>query len=140
MSPEDPEENTNLAALACHYSERLDDVGTALTRDGAFGLILIDGARLEQIERNYGVQAHRRALESFRLLVREACDPDLEEADILVDLLLQVHADAAAALVVADRGDVSRCSRHCRELDRIVKAPHPAARQEAGDGDFAGLP
>lgn len=84
VSPKDLEETTNLADQACPYSQRLDLIGKALSRDGAFGLILIDGAGLERIERSYGVQAHRRALESFRALVREACGTDLEEADIIV--------------------------------------------------------
>lgn len=84
MSPDHLEATADLATLACHYSERLDQVGNALSRDGAFGLILIDGVRLERIERSYGVQAHRRALEAFRLLVREACSSDLEEADVIV--------------------------------------------------------
>ena len=84
VSLDDPDENTNLSALACHYSERLDQVANALSRDGACGLILIDGARLERIELSYGIQAHRRALEALRLLVREACRSDLEEADIVV--------------------------------------------------------
>ncbi len=84
MSPDHLETTADLATLACHYSERLDQVGNALSRDGAFGLILIDGVRLERIERSYGVQAHRRALEAFRLLVREACSSDLQEADVIV--------------------------------------------------------
>jgi len=84
VSPDHLETTADLATLACHYSERLDQVGNALSRDGAFGLILIDGVRLERIERSYGVQAHRRALEAFRLLVREACSSDLEEADVIV--------------------------------------------------------
>ncbi len=84
MSPDHLQATADLATLACHYSERLDQVGNALSRDGAFGLILIDGVRLERIERSYGVQAHRRALEAFRLLVREACSSDLEEADVIV--------------------------------------------------------
>ena len=84
MSPDHLQATADLATLACHYSERLDQVGNALSRDGAFGLILIDGVRLERLERSYGVQAHRRALEAFRLLVREACSSDLKEADIIV--------------------------------------------------------
>jgi len=78
------DEPTDSASLACHYTERLDEIGKALSRDGAFGLILVDGATLERIERSYGVQAHRRALEAFQQLVREACNTDLADADFLV--------------------------------------------------------
>jgi len=84
VSPDDPEEITNGAGLACHYSERLEPIGNALSRDSAFGLILIEGNALQKIERNYGVQAHRRALEALRVLVREACGADLQEADLVV--------------------------------------------------------
>ena len=84
MRPDDLEKTANFTALACHYSERLHQVGKALSRDGAFGLILIDGAPLERIEHNYGVQAHRRALEAFRRLVCEACSSDLGEDDCVV--------------------------------------------------------
>jgi EAL domain-containing protein (putative c-di-GMP-specific phosphodiesterase class I) len=84
VSPDDPEENANLASPTCHYSERIELVGNALSRDGAFGLILIEGAGLERIERSYGVLAHRRALEAFHALVREGCGSDLEEADLIV--------------------------------------------------------
>jgi EAL domain-containing protein (putative c-di-GMP-specific phosphodiesterase class I) len=84
VSPEESKETTNLAGQVCHYGERLDRVGKALSRDGVFGLILIEGAGLERIERNYGVQAHRRALENLYTLVREACSTDLEEGDLIV--------------------------------------------------------
>lgn len=81
---DETKESTESDSLAGHYSERVEAVGKALARDGVFGLILIDGAPLERIERSYGVQAHRRALEAFQQLVREACKPDLREEDFLV--------------------------------------------------------
>jgi EAL domain-containing protein (putative c-di-GMP-specific phosphodiesterase class I) len=56
----------------------------ALSRDGALGLILIDGAPLERIERSYGVQAHLRAVETLRGLLSEACSADLEGHDVIV--------------------------------------------------------
>jgi len=67
-----------------HYNECIEKVGTALARDGAMGVILIDGAPLERIERSYGVQAHRKAADMLRKLVREACRQDLAEHDLLV--------------------------------------------------------
>ncbi len=67
-----------------HFTEQIETIGQALSRDGALGVILIDGAPLERIERRYGVQAHRRASEMLRAIVREACGPDLSSGDIVV--------------------------------------------------------
>ena len=67
-----------------HYSELIESIGTALSRDGALGLILIDGSPLERIERSYGVQPHERAIETLRTLVAESCSSDLEEDDLIV--------------------------------------------------------
>ncbi len=47
------------------FSERIEQIGSALARDGALAFILIDGAPLERIERSYGVQAHRKATEKL---------------------------------------------------------------------------
>jgi EAL domain-containing protein (putative c-di-GMP-specific phosphodiesterase class I) len=83
VSDEYPEETASLVPEVGLYNERLEQIEKALCRDAAFGLILIDGLPLERIERLYGVQAHRRAIEAFRKLVREACGQDLEESDII---------------------------------------------------------
>ena len=56
----------------------------ALARDGALGLILIDGARLERIERIYGITAHTRAMETLRALVAESCSQDFAAGDVIV--------------------------------------------------------
>ena len=116
MSPDDPEENANLASLSCHYSERLDLVGNALSRDGAFGLILIEGAGLERIERSYGVPAHRRALEAFHALVREGCGSDLEEADLVVGG--SANPDELAIMFFRPRSDDSFYRERLPELTR----------------------
>lgn len=67
-----------------HLGERIEQIGGALERDGAIGVIVVDGSPLERIERSFGVQAHRRATETLRRLVREACDRDLGDHDLLV--------------------------------------------------------
>ena len=69
---------------AGHYSEHVERIGSALRRDGALGLILIEGTPLERIERRYGVQAHCRAIEMLRTLVNDACRQDLSEHDLVV--------------------------------------------------------
>ena len=67
-----------------HFSECVSRIGAALARDGALGVILIDGAPLERIERSYGVQAHRKATDMLRKLVKEACRQDLSQHDLVV--------------------------------------------------------
>ena len=47
-------------------------------------MILIDGAPLERIERSYGVQAHRKASEMLREVVRDACSQELSEHDLIL--------------------------------------------------------
>jgi EAL domain-containing protein (putative c-di-GMP-specific phosphodiesterase class I) len=78
-----PQDTPSDLAAPGHYSASLEEIGKALCRDGAFGVILIDGVPLDRIERSYGVQAHRRAIESFHRLVRDACNQDLHEFDII---------------------------------------------------------
>ncbi|MAG32807.1 MAG: hypothetical protein CL908_18165, partial [Deltaproteobacteria bacterium] len=81
----DPSEELSCDGVeARHYLDRIAQIGDALTRDGAMGLILIDGTSLERIERSYGVQAHHNAGEMLRTLVREACRQDLSEHDLVV--------------------------------------------------------
>lgn len=67
-----------------HYGERIELIGEALARDGAFGVILIDGGPLERIERSYGVPAHRKAAEMLRSIVFEACRQDLSGHDLVI--------------------------------------------------------
>jgi len=80
----DPETQAEEASEPIHYAECVTQVGAALARDGALGVILIDGTPLERIERTYGVQAHRKATDMLRTLVREACRQDLSEQDLVV--------------------------------------------------------
>jgi EAL domain-containing protein (putative c-di-GMP-specific phosphodiesterase class I) len=67
------------------YSMHVDAIGDALSRDGAVGIILIDAAPLEKIERRYGVEAHRNAIEELRAIVRETCRNDLQPDDLIVE-------------------------------------------------------
>ena len=69
---------------AGHYIERIDEIGTALSSDVALGLILVDGSSLERIERSYGVEAHRRAIETLRNLIGESCRENFEVHDVIV--------------------------------------------------------
>src|ERR1700756_92302 len=74
-----------------------------------------------------------------RLLVAVGPAGTGEEADIVVDLLLEVHADAAPALIVAHSGDVGGRAWCGREQDGVFEIAHPRPAQESGDRDLAGL-
>lgn len=56
-----------------------------MRRDGALGLILVQGGPLEEIERRFGVVAGRRANAVLRTLVASACETDLQEQDLVVE-------------------------------------------------------
>jgi EAL domain-containing protein (putative c-di-GMP-specific phosphodiesterase class I) len=84
VNAESNDETEHLLGENDHYAERVDEIGNALRRDGAFGLILIDASPLERIERSYGVKAHIRAATTLRRLVRAACSPELSELDLIV--------------------------------------------------------
>jgi EAL domain-containing protein (putative c-di-GMP-specific phosphodiesterase class I) len=66
------------------YSTHLERIGESLRRDGALALILIDAQPLEKIERRFGVQAYRRAIENLVSIVRGACRNDLQAGDLIV--------------------------------------------------------
>jgi EAL domain-containing protein (putative c-di-GMP-specific phosphodiesterase class I) len=81
---EAPSAESGLELLVPHYAERLQAIGDALARDGAVGVVLVDAAPLERIERSYGVKAHCRASDMLRRLVHEACETDLLEQDLVL--------------------------------------------------------
>jgi EAL domain-containing protein (putative c-di-GMP-specific phosphodiesterase class I) len=66
-----------------HFSHRIEAIGEALSRDGAFGVILVEGLPLARIESHYGVRAHVRAIETLREIVRETCRQDLGGSDLI---------------------------------------------------------
>jgi EAL domain-containing protein (putative c-di-GMP-specific phosphodiesterase class I) len=66
------------------YSDHVEEIGRALQRDGALGLITVGGHPLEAIERRYGIQAHRGATDRLREIVRDACLRDLGKSDLMV--------------------------------------------------------
>ena len=84
MDPEPLEDIQSEMVEYSEYSDHVEEIGRALRRDGALGLITIEGSPLEGIERRYGVQAHRGATDRLRKIVREACLRDLGKCDLIV--------------------------------------------------------
>ena len=62
-----------------------------------------------------------------------------KEANIGHQLLLQVHADTTPALVLPHGGDIGGPSRQRGQLDGVLEASHPPARQKSADRQLAGL-
>src|SRR4029077_19975929 len=62
-----------------------------------------------------------------------------EYADRFRDLLLQVHADTGAARVVSYRDDVGGLTGDLGERDGVLESSRPAAVDESGDLELAGL-
>src|SRR5271167_4160400 len=60
-----------------------------------------------------------------------------EGAEIGCDLLLDIHAHAAAALILADGGDIGGAARCRSQCDRILEAPHTATTEETGECNLA---
>lgn len=108
-----------------HYCGWAERVGGALSRDGAMGVILIDGAPLERIERSYGVQAHRKATDTLEGLVRECCREDLEEVDLVVQ---GARTDEYVVLFMRERGN----DRFYRE--RLPEIANRIAEHVAANG------
>src|SRR5207249_11005122 len=63
-----------------------------------------------------------------------------EHAEIGGYLLLEIEADAAAALVAADECGVGGLACQLGQSDCVIEAPHPVAGEKAGDGELARLP
>ena len=61
------------SGFGVHDSGPIVEIGSVRTLGGALSVIVIDGAPLERIERNYGTKTHRESTNKLRSLVREAC-------------------------------------------------------------------
>ncbi len=63
-----------------------------------------------------------------------------ERAKVRRDLLLDIHADATAALIVPDGGDISRTAGDCSQSNRVRERPHAAAGEEPLTATLPGWP
>jgi EAL domain-containing protein (putative c-di-GMP-specific phosphodiesterase class I) len=64
--------------------QALPDVSGNFARDGAMGLIILDASPLADIERAYGSEAHRRAIQSLGVLVGDLIGESLGIGDMIV--------------------------------------------------------
>lgn len=80
----DPSAPLRSASRVHRYADEVPKAQERLESIGAVGLILIDAAALERIERSYGVKAHRRAAQDLALLVHDVCEDCLESGFAVV--------------------------------------------------------
>ena len=62
-----------------------------------------------------------------------------EGAQIGRYLLFEIHADPAAALILAHGGDIGWTAGDLRQCNRIFVGPHAAAGEKPGHRDLAGM-
>ena len=79
----EPRSNLSIVSSVSAYPDVAETMGRALAREGALGLILIQGAPFARIERRYGVSAHRQAIEQLERIVRDACAKELGDGDFV---------------------------------------------------------
>lgn len=120
MDTAHPEQGDPGIVEAEHFSHRIDAIGEALARDGAFGVILVEGLPLARIESHYGVRAHRRAIETLREILREACRQDLGESDLIAGG--SASPDEIAIFFFRPRSD-----------DRFYRERLPALSEQLGE-------
>ena len=123
-------------AQATSIQERLVDAGNAVYDAGDADCIARPAPRLA-VE---GKAAGNGAVDigEFVWLHITVGPPGTDEsAKIGCDFLLDIHAHAAAALILADGGDIGRAAGDRRQCDRVLKASHTSPGEEAGDRDLS---
>jgi EAL domain-containing protein (putative c-di-GMP-specific phosphodiesterase class I) len=70
-------------ALVFSHGVEMESICRQLQANGALGLILVDSAALEVIERHYGVPAYLHCLRNLRLTVLEVCQEHLAPDDVI---------------------------------------------------------
>ena len=66
------------------FGEALSRITAHFTLEGAIGILVIDASRLAVIERQYGGEAHRRAMDDLGTLVHELIGERLSINDLVV--------------------------------------------------------
>ncbi len=75
---------SDVAISPGRLADSLEQVAIRLSRDGAMGLVVVNAEALEDVERDFGVEAHQVVTERLSELVLEACGPMLGSDDIVV--------------------------------------------------------
>jgi EAL domain-containing protein (putative c-di-GMP-specific phosphodiesterase class I) len=106
--------------LSLDAERQLEQLGARLASSGALGLLLIEARPLEAIERRYGPEAYRMALDGLTALVRDVACEAAPEPDVVV--LHPRGEDAIFAFVFRSRSDRDFYSRGIRQLSNRLAA------------------
>ncbi len=104
---------------------RLSGLGEALSRitahftlEGAIGILVVDASRLAVIEREYGGEAHRRAMDDLGGLVQELIGEHLSINDLV--LRGETGRNEILVLVFREPNEIDFYKRELPELRRIL--------------------
>lgn len=64
--------------------QELDRIAAGLSNAGAFSLLLVDAAPLERIERRYGADSFRTAMDNLKELVGDLCSQIVGDVELLI--------------------------------------------------------
>ena len=81
--------------------QEIDQVRTHFAESGAVGMLVIDAMSLDEIERSYGVDAHRQVTGRIAVRTREVLSERLEAGDLVV--LGELGRDEVIVLLFRDR-------------------------------------
>jgi EAL domain-containing protein (putative c-di-GMP-specific phosphodiesterase class I) len=98
------------------FGEALSRITAHFTLEGAIGLLVIDASRLAVIERQYGGEAHRRAMDDLATLVQELIGEHLSINDLV--LRGETGRNEILVLVFREPNEIDFYKRELPELRR----------------------
>jgi EAL domain-containing protein (putative c-di-GMP-specific phosphodiesterase class I) len=110
--------------------QEIDLVRTLFADTGAMGMLVIDAMSLEEIERSYGVGAHRQVTGRIAARAREVLSDRLEPGDLV--LLGELGRDEVIVLLFRDRRDEGFYRAELPALARAVLESLSAAGTRFG--------
>ena len=98
--------------------QEIDQVRTRFAESGALGMLVIDAMSLEEIERSYGVDAHRQVTGRIAARAREVLSGRLAPGDLVV--LGELGRDEVIILLFRDRREDGFYRSELPELSRTL--------------------
>ncbi len=106
--------------LSLDAERQLEQLGARLASSGAMAVLLVEARPLEGIERRYGPEAHRTALDGLIGLIRDHAGRAASEGDVVV--LHPRGEDAVFAFVFRSRSDRDFYAEGMRQLSKQLAA------------------
>lgn len=114
-------ENDSVSALGSplrSIGQEIDPIRSHFAESGALGMLVIDAMSLEEIERSYGVAAHRQVTGRVAAQTREVLSDRLESGDLVV--LGELGRDEVIVLLFRERRNDGFYRSELPELARTV--------------------